>query len=100
MRGGVLRVAPLAAVLAAASAAYGTARQLDDDLALGEDVVCGVWGAIWRRPAVHDATGARADAREAVARFCSGDPAIGSTPIATLEDLWEKVQLLRAASTP
>jgi len=52
VRAGVLFVGPIAAALAAAIAAYGTARQLNDDLALGEDVVCGVWGAIWQRPAV------------------------------------------------
>lgn len=89
----ILRVAPLVAIIAAIVTYYGVASQINDDIKIGEDLVCGVWGAIWQKPASISVAGIRED----VAIFCSGDPAIGSTPLATLEDVWAKVQAIRAA---
>lgn len=88
-----LRLPPLIAILGALAIWYGYAKDANTGLQLGEDLVCGLWGTLWQKPV----TGDLERAREDVATFCSGSPAIGSTPLATLEDLWAKVQAIRAA---
>ena len=75
------------------STAQADADTVNSGLKVGEDLICGTWGLYWRGTVPDDLTGWRED----VAIFCSGDPAIGSTPEATLIDLWKKVQAIRAA---
>lgn len=83
----------VATVAAGAAATYSYAKDANTGLEVTEDVVCGVWGAHWKGNVPDNLTGWRED----VALFCSGDPAIGSTPEATLVDLWTKVKAIRAA---
>lgn len=93
--GAVVLPAWLASTIATGSAVYAVAKEVNAGLHLGEDLVCGVWGTLWQRPV----TGPLEQAREDLALFCSGDPAIGSTPLATLEGLWAKVLAIRAAQS-
>lgn len=94
--GAVVLPAWLASTIATGSAVYAVVKEVNTGLELGEDLVCGVWGTLWQKPI----TGPLEQAREDVALFCSGDPAIGSTPLATVEDLWAKVLAIRAAQAP
>lgn len=89
--------------LAGAGTAYGALSTANSYAYLTESMVCGAWGAYYK-----DTTTGKAPATpaalssplEVVSSFCSGDPAIGSTPLATLLDIWAKVQQLNAAQPP
>lgn len=86
-------VPPIVGYLAGlAGTAYGIIKDVNEGLEVTEDVVCATWGLYWKNSVPADLTGARED----VAIFCSGDPAVGSTPATTLVDLWGKVKAIRA----
>jgi hypothetical protein len=76
-----------------AGATYGYLKDANMVLKVESDLICGLWGAIWKKPTPASVSGFVED----VAIFCSGNPPIGSTPLATLEGLWGKVQAIRAA---
>lgn len=88
----------LSYAIGVAGTAYTIAGYVNDVLLIESDLICWVWGGVWKRPAVEGASGDLAVIRDEVAAYCSGDPVIGTTVPATLEDLWGKVQQLREAS--
>lgn len=88
-------------ILSAAKTAYDTADEINSDAQVTEAVVCdgakgfgAVYSALQNGKAVPPTL---ESILEKVSDFCSGDPVIGSTPIATLENLYDDVKSLLQA---
>lgn len=83
-------------------AAWQVATEVNEIAYQSEADVCGGWGLIYhgQRAFGFATPPVLKDAEDTVADFCSGDPPIGATPIATLKNLGGIVLKLAAAQAP
>lgn len=91
--------AGVAGIVAGVGTAASMASTANSAAQITESVVCGAYGGYYADEQAGKITtpASLSGVEEAVAVFCSGGPAVGSTALGTVLDLWGKVQQLQAA---